>query len=168
MIAKGLRAVYTAVNAETAAEALEELDEVWGNRYPGVIRIWRRAWEEFIPFLRFPPQLRKIVYTTNLVESVHYQLRKVTKTTGTFPHRPIRTETATPRRPEHHQQKRRKPRHRHPRLENSPQPTRNPLPQPTEPNPINQHEPTPSHRQFDCENITGALGSQVWLLVAVS
>ena len=51
----------------------------------GVIRIWRQAWEEFTPFLRFPPELRRIVYTTNLVESVHYQLRKVTKTRGHFP-----------------------------------------------------------------------------------
>ena len=51
----------------------------------GVIRIWRQAWEEFTPFLRFPPELRRIVYTTNVVESVHYQLRKVTKTRGHFP-----------------------------------------------------------------------------------
>ena len=51
----------------------------------GVIRIWRQAWEEFTPFLRFPPELRKVVYTTNVVESVHYQLRKVTKTRGHFP-----------------------------------------------------------------------------------
>lgn len=85
MIARGLRTVYTAVNAETAAAALDELDTQWGNRYPGVIRIWRQAWEEFTPFLRFPPELRRIVYTTNLVESVHYQLRKVTKTRGHFP-----------------------------------------------------------------------------------
>ena len=84
-IVAGLRRVYTAVNAEAAAAALDELDEQWGNRYPGVIRIWRQAWEEFTPFLRFPPELRKVVYTTNVVESVHYQLRKVTKTRGHFP-----------------------------------------------------------------------------------
>ena len=57
-----------------------------GQRTPismsGVIRIWRQAWEEFIPFLRLPPELRKVVYTTNVVESVHYQLRKVSKTRG--------------------------------------------------------------------------------------
>ena len=84
-VVAGLRRVYTAVNAETAAEALDELEEQWGNRYPGVIRIWRQAWEEFTPFLRFPPELRKVVYTTNVVESVHYQLRKVTKTGGISP-----------------------------------------------------------------------------------
>ena len=67
----------------------------------------------------------------------------------TFPHRPISSETVAPRRSQHHQQERRKPRHRHPRLETSPQPTRNPLPKPTEPNPINQNEPNPSHRRFD-------------------
>ena len=78
-------AFYTAVNAEAAGKALDELEEQWGNRYPGVIRIWRQAWEEFTPFLRFPPELRRIVYTTNVVESVHYQLRKVTKTRGHFP-----------------------------------------------------------------------------------
>ena len=114
-----------------------------------VIRIWRQAWEEFTPFLRFPPELRKVVYTTNVVESVHYQLRKVTKTTGAFPNRPIRSQAAAPRRQKHNQQTRRKPRHRHPRLENSPKPTRNPLPQPTKPNPLKTHEPRPSHRRFD-------------------
>ena len=53
-IVAGLRRVYTAVNAEAAAEALDELEEQWGNRYPGVIRIWRQAWEEFTPFLKVP------------------------------------------------------------------------------------------------------------------
>ena len=100
-IVAGLRRVYTAVNAEAAGKALDELEEQWAlnqleihfpnrlnltrDRYPGVIRIWRQAWEEFTPFLRFPPELRKVVYTTNVVESVHYQLRKVTKTRGHFP-----------------------------------------------------------------------------------
>ena len=114
-----------------------------------VIRIWRQAWEEFTPFLRFPPQLRRIVYTTNVVESVHYQLRKSHQNQGTFPHGPIRSQAAAPRRQKHNQQTRRKPRHRHPRLENSPKPTRNPLPQPTKPNPLKTHEPTPSHKRFD-------------------
>ena len=68
---------------------------------------------------------------------------------GAFPHRPISSKAAAARRPKHHQQTRRKPRHRHPRLENSPKPTRNPLPKPTKPNPIKTHEPTPSHRRFD-------------------
>ena len=53
-IVAGLRRVYTAVNAETAGKALDELEEQWGNRYPGVIRIWRQAWEEFTPFLKVP------------------------------------------------------------------------------------------------------------------
>ena len=68
---------------------------------------------------------------------------------GAFPHRPISSQAAAPRRQKHNQQTRRKPRHRHPRLENSPKPTRNPLPQPTKPNPLKTHEPTPSHRRFD-------------------
>ena len=61
--------------------------------------------------------------------------------TGAFPHRPIRSKAAAPRRQKHNQQTRRKPRHRHQRLENSPKPTRNPLPQPTKPNPLKTHEP---------------------------
>jgi transposase-like protein len=106
-----------------------ELDEQWGNRYPGVIRVWRRAWEEFTPFLGVPPpELRRVVYTTNLVENVHYQLRISHQNKRPLSHRPISSETAAPGSSEHHQQKRRQPRHRHPRLENSPKPTRNPLP----------------------------------------
>ena len=77
---------------------------------------------------------------------------------GAFPHRPISSKAAAARRPKHHQQTRRKPRHRHPRLENSPKPTRNPLPQPTKPNPIKTHEPTPSHRRFDRPASSGAGG----------
>ena len=140
-VVAGLRRVYTAVNAETAAEALDELEEQWGNRYPGVIRIWRQAWEEFTPFLRFPPELRK-----NRVHNQRRRKRPLSTTkshqnTGAFPHRPIRSQAAAPRRQKHNQQTRRKPRHRHPRLENSPKPTRNPLPQPTKPNPLKTHEP---------------------------
>ena len=56
----------------------------WGDRYPGIVKVWRSAWEQFTPFLRFPPEIRKVVYTTNLVESINYQLRKITKTRGHF------------------------------------------------------------------------------------
>ena len=99
--------------------------------------------------LGFGPELRRIVYTTNLVESVHYQLRKVTKTRGHFPTDQSALKLLRLAAKKHNQQTRRKPQRRRPRLENSPKPTRNPLPQPTKPNPLKTHEPTPSHRQFD-------------------
>ena len=84
-IAKALRPIYTAVNEQAAAEALDDFELTWGDRYPGIVRLWRDAWERFTPFLAFPAPLRKIVYTTNLIESVNYQLRKVSKNRGHFP-----------------------------------------------------------------------------------
>ena len=85
-VMKALRPVYTAVNAEAAAEAMGDFELTWGDRYPGIVRLWRDAWERFTPFLAYPAELRKIVYTTNLIESVNYQLRKVSKNRGHFPH----------------------------------------------------------------------------------
>lgn len=84
-IAKALRPLYTALNAEAAAEALDDFELEWGDRYPGIVRLWRSAWEQFTPFLAFPAEIRKIVYTTNAVESVNYQLRKVSRNRGHFP-----------------------------------------------------------------------------------
>lgn len=84
-VAKALRPIYTAVNAEAAADALDEFELTWGDRYPGIVRLWRDAWERFTPFLAFPAGLRRIVYTTNLIESVNYQLRKVSRNRGHFP-----------------------------------------------------------------------------------
>jgi putative transposase len=84
-VAKALRPIYTAVNEAAAAEALDDLELEWGDRYPGIVRLWRDAWERFTPFLAFPAQLRKIVYTTNLIESTNFQLRKVSKNRGHFP-----------------------------------------------------------------------------------
>ena len=57
----------------------------WGTRAAGAVQAWERAWEEFTPFLAFPPEIRKIIYTTNLIESINFQLRKVTKARGSFP-----------------------------------------------------------------------------------
>ncbi len=85
-IAAGLRRIYTATGETAAADALDEFELEWGDRYPAIVRLWRDAWEQFTPFLRFPAEIRKIVYTTNMVESVNYQLRKVSKNRGHFPH----------------------------------------------------------------------------------
>jgi putative transposase len=57
----------------------------WGTKYPATVRVWRDAWQRFIPFLEFPPAVRKIIYTTNSIESLNYQLRKIIKNRGHFP-----------------------------------------------------------------------------------
>ena len=80
-----LRPIYTAATAEAAADALDTLELEIGDRYPGIVALWRNSWERFTPFLAYPAVIRKIVYTTNMIESVNYQLRKVTKTRGHFP-----------------------------------------------------------------------------------
>lgn len=85
LIAKALRPIYTAVNPDAAEAALAEFTRVHGRQYPGIVAAWQRAWPEFIPFLAFDADIRKIIYTTNLIESINYQLRKITKTRGHFP-----------------------------------------------------------------------------------
>jgi putative transposase len=84
-IAAALRPIYTAVNADAAEAALAEFTRVHGRQYPGIVAAWERAWNEFVPFLAFDTDIRKIIYTTNLIESINYQLRKITKTRGHFP-----------------------------------------------------------------------------------
>lgn len=84
-ITAALRPIYTAATVDAAAEAMDDFELEWGDRYPGIVKLWRAAWEQFTPFLRFPPEIRKVVYTTNLVESINFQLRKITKTRGHFP-----------------------------------------------------------------------------------
>lgn len=82
----GLKKVYAAADAEAAETALLELAESeLGRRYPAAIAVWQRAWERFIPFLSFPPAVRKVIYTTNSIESLNYQLRKIIKNRGHFP-----------------------------------------------------------------------------------
>jgi putative transposase len=85
MITKALRPIYTAPSVEAATDAMDTFELEHGERYPGIVKLWRDAWERFIPFLAYPPIIRKIVYTTNLVESVNYQMRKSSKTRGHFP-----------------------------------------------------------------------------------
>jgi len=81
-----LRAVYTAADADSAETALLEVAESpLGLKYPAAIAVWQRAWERFTPFLAFPPEVRKVIYTTNSIESLNYQLRKIIKNRGHFP-----------------------------------------------------------------------------------
>lgn len=84
-VVKALRPIYEAVNEAAAQQALNDLKHNWGQKYTGLISTWERAWEEFIPFLEFHPAIRKVIYTTNAIESMNYQLRKITKTRGHFP-----------------------------------------------------------------------------------
>jgi putative transposase len=84
-IAAALRPIYTAPSVEAAGDAMDTFELEYGDRYPGIVAVWRSAWERFIPFLAYPAVIRKIVYTTNMVESVNYQMRKASKTRGHFP-----------------------------------------------------------------------------------
>jgi len=85
-VATALRPIYTAPTEAAAAQELDIFDgSNWGKKYPATVRVWRDAWERFIPFLEFPPAVRKIIYTTNSIESLNYQLRKIIKNRGHFP-----------------------------------------------------------------------------------
>jgi transposase-like protein len=86
LLAAALRPVYTAASAEAADQALDEFERsAWGQKYPTVTASWRRAWDRVIPFFAFPPAVRRVVYTTNAIESIHSQLRKIIETRGHFP-----------------------------------------------------------------------------------
>ncbi len=77
--------VYQAVSKEVAEEALLALDEKWGKLYPIVLQSWNNKWENLSVYFKYPPEIRKVIYTTNIIESVHRQFRKLTKTKGAFP-----------------------------------------------------------------------------------
>jgi len=86
MIAAALKPIYRAENAEVARERLEDFDAgPWGQKYPAIAQSWRRHWEEVIPFFAFAPEVRKIIYTTNAIESLHSQVRKAVRSRGHFP-----------------------------------------------------------------------------------
>jgi putative transposase len=86
LLAAALRPVYSAVNAQAADAALADFEAgPWGQRHPNVAAAWRRAWERVIPFFAYPPAVRRLIYTTNAIESLHSQLRKIIKTRGHFP-----------------------------------------------------------------------------------
>ena len=81
-----LKPIYQAANAEAAAGALKAFAQgEWGQKFPTVVAMWQRQWEQVIPFFAYPPEVRKIVYTTNAIESLHMQLRKIVKNRGHFP-----------------------------------------------------------------------------------
>jgi putative transposase len=80
-----LKRVYKAMNKEAAETALDELEQIWGEKYPIVIQSWRKKWDNLSVYFRYPEPIRKVIYTTNSIEAVHRQFRKLTKTKGGFP-----------------------------------------------------------------------------------
>ncbi|UCD68627.1 MAG: IS256 family transposase [Betaproteobacteria bacterium] len=85
-IAKDLKPIYAASSAEAAVAALEAFEEgAWGQKYPPIVASWRRKWEQVIPFFAFSPEVRRIIYTTNAIESLHSQVRKTIRNKGHFP-----------------------------------------------------------------------------------
>jgi len=85
-LAAALKPIYTAVSAEAAAAELDAFEQSpWGKKFPTVVAAWLRAWDRVIPFFAFSPAVRRVIYTTNAIESLHAQLRKIIKTRGHFP-----------------------------------------------------------------------------------
>jgi putative transposase len=84
-LARDLRTVYTAATEQAARERFDEFAGKWGERYPAIIRLWENAWAEFAPFLAYNPEIRKVVYSTNAIESVHARLRRSVRARGHFP-----------------------------------------------------------------------------------
>jgi putative transposase len=85
-LAAAIKPIYTAPSAEAAQAQLDGFEQsAWGQKFPTVVAAWRRVWDRVIPFFAFPPEVRRVIYTTNAIESVNSQLRKIIKTRGHFP-----------------------------------------------------------------------------------
>src|SRR4051812_30238328 len=84
-IAKALKPVYTAPTEAAAMERWLEFAETWGIKYPAIVRLWENAWAEFVPFLQFDPEIRKVICSTNAIESVNARIRRAVKARGHFP-----------------------------------------------------------------------------------
>ena len=84
-VAADLRLVYSAATIDEAEHALADFEDKWNNAYPPIARSWRNNWQRIIPFFDYPPEIRRIIYTTNAIESVNMSLRKVSKNRGSFP-----------------------------------------------------------------------------------
>lgn len=152
-----MKPIYTAPSEDAAWAALVEFEaSQLGQKYPQAVMTWKNSWERFTPFLQFPPMLRKVIYTTNSIESLNYQLRKVTKNRGHFPSTDAAVkllwlaicniedkraadrarDRGKPRQPAEGPGPARRGPDRH-ELEASPRPTRRGLPRPDHPLPVN-------------------------------
>jgi len=84
-IAKDLRPVYTAINDAEAKERLVAFAAKWAKRYPAIIKLWEDAWAEFVPFLAFDAEIRRVICSTNAIESIYARFRRATRARGHFP-----------------------------------------------------------------------------------
>jgi putative transposase len=84
-VCASLRTIYTAATTADALTALDAFETLWGRRFPMIAKSWRSRWNEVSPFLEYPPEIRKAIYTTNAIEALNRQLRKVLKTKGSLP-----------------------------------------------------------------------------------
>ena len=85
VVAADLKTIYSAATADEALLRLADFEEAWGKDYPTIVKSWRSNWERIVPFFEYPPEIRRIIYTTNAIESVNMSLRKLTKNRGSFP-----------------------------------------------------------------------------------
>lgn len=84
-VAAALKRIYTSASIEDAARELDAFEEAWGGKYRAAVRVWRNAWDNVVPFFQFPPEIRKITYTTNAIESLNMTMRKYTRNRRIFP-----------------------------------------------------------------------------------
>jgi putative transposase len=84
-VAADLRSIDTAATVDEAEIRLDEFDEKWGQEYAAIVKSWRSNWARIIPFFDYPPEIRRVIYTTHAIESVNMSLRKITKNRGSFP-----------------------------------------------------------------------------------
>ena len=82
---RDIRPIYTAPNPNAARDAFDEMAQKWGARYPAIVRLWDNAWEKFIPFLDYDMEVRKVICSTNKVESLNARYRRAVKARGNFP-----------------------------------------------------------------------------------
>jgi putative transposase len=81
----GLKEIYLAPSVDTAQAALERFSEEWDGKYPAIFKSWRSRWNDVIPFMKFSPEIREAIYTTNAIKSVNYNLQRSLKTRQSFP-----------------------------------------------------------------------------------
>jgi putative transposase len=84
-ITAALKPIYTAATVQAAEQAMDQFERNYGDRYGGIVKLWRDSWDRFVPFLDYPPEIRRVVYTTNMIESINFQMRKATRHRGAFP-----------------------------------------------------------------------------------
>jgi len=94
-IAKDLKPIYTSATETAALERFGEFAATWESRYPAIVKVWENAWEEFTPFLRFDPEIRAIIYTTNSIESLNARFRRAVRAQGHFPNEQARSSVSS-------------------------------------------------------------------------